>query len=94
MWNLNFLEPSGPLQACNRTDLPFLFLGSSVTYSYSYLCLHASSSGTGTAIERTVQSWWHKRNRCDCYVWHKALKSGTTPRAAGEDWFMVLLAFY
>ena len=22
--NLNFLEPSGPLQACNGTDLPFL----------------------------------------------------------------------
>jgi len=22
--NLNFLEPSGPLQACNRTALPFL----------------------------------------------------------------------
>jgi hypothetical protein len=21
--NLNFLEPSGPLQACNRTALPF-----------------------------------------------------------------------
>ena len=23
--NLNFLEPSGPLQACNGTDLPFTF---------------------------------------------------------------------
>ena len=23
--NLNFLEPSGPLQACNGTDLPFYF---------------------------------------------------------------------
>ena len=23
--NLNFLEPSGPLQACNGTALPFLF---------------------------------------------------------------------
>ena len=22
--NLNFLEPSGPVQACNGTDLPFL----------------------------------------------------------------------
>jgi hypothetical protein len=22
--NLNFLEPSGPLQACNGTDLPFI----------------------------------------------------------------------
>ena len=25
--NLNFLEPSGPLQACNGTDLPFTFTG-------------------------------------------------------------------
>jgi hypothetical protein len=25
IWNLNFLEPSGPLQACNGTDLPVLF---------------------------------------------------------------------
>ena len=24
-WNLNFLEPSRPLQACNGTDLPFTF---------------------------------------------------------------------
>ena len=23
--NLNFMEPSGPLQACNGTDLPFIF---------------------------------------------------------------------
>jgi len=25
-WKLNFLEPSGPLQASNGTDLPFLYL--------------------------------------------------------------------
>ena len=25
--NFNFLEPSGPLQACNGTALPFLTLG-------------------------------------------------------------------
>ena len=24
--NLNFLEPSGPLQACNGTALPFYFI--------------------------------------------------------------------
>jgi len=29
--NLNSLEPSGPLQACNGTDLPLLYL-----YSLSY----------------------------------------------------------
>jgi len=26
--NLNFLEPSGPLQACNGTDLLFLYYDS------------------------------------------------------------------
>jgi len=25
--NLNFLEPSGPVQACNGTDLPFDYYG-------------------------------------------------------------------
>ena len=29
--NLNFLEPSGPVQACNGTDLPF-FVSKRVTY--------------------------------------------------------------
>jgi hypothetical protein len=29
--NLNFLEPSGPLQACNRTDLP-LFVASKIDF--------------------------------------------------------------
>jgi len=28
--NHNFLEPSGPLQACNETDLPYLYLYFSV----------------------------------------------------------------
>ena len=28
--NLNFLEPSGPLQACNGTASPFLCLGTAV----------------------------------------------------------------
>ena len=28
--NLNFLEPSGPLQACNRTTVPFFFMNNYV----------------------------------------------------------------
>jgi len=31
--NLNFLEPSGPLQACNGTDLPLLFRTSKISDS-------------------------------------------------------------
>ena len=33
--SLNFLEPSGPLQACNGTDLPFCF--TLLTESYDFL---------------------------------------------------------
>jgi hypothetical protein len=29
-WNLNFLEPTGPLQACNGTALPFTECNSNV----------------------------------------------------------------
>jgi len=39
--HLNFLEPSGPLQACNGTDLPFLFgdlrLATLTALSFYYL---------------------------------------------------------
>jgi len=31
--NLNFLEPSGPLQACNGTDLTFYLLNNSCIFS-------------------------------------------------------------
>ena len=37
--NLNFLEPSGPLQACNGTDLPLSFFCCSLR---SYSCLLSS----------------------------------------------------
>jgi len=35
--NLNFLEPSGPLQACNGTDLPFYLLISLYNNSTQHL---------------------------------------------------------
>jgi hypothetical protein len=43
--NLNFLEPSGPLQACNGTALP---LPISI---YRYLCLFYVA-GSGAKLER------------------------------------------
>ena len=39
--NLNFLEPSGPLQACNGTDLPLPFISS----------LYWAGSSVGLAID-------------------------------------------
>jgi len=40
--NLNFLEPSGPLQACNGTDLtlPFIRTNYYVQISLKYVCLY------------------------------------------------------
>jgi hypothetical protein len=35
-WNLNFLEPSGPLQACNRTALPFIHKHSAYVFFFGH----------------------------------------------------------
>jgi len=40
--NLNFVQPSGPLQACNGTDLP-LFIRSQFMWKFGY----ETSSGLG-----------------------------------------------
>ena len=43
--NLNFLEPSGPLQACNWTDLPFTYVPASRAAQHAltlYRCRPAS----------------------------------------------------
>jgi hypothetical protein len=39
--NLNFLEPTGPPQACNGTALPLLFMFISILYMFrATLCHH------------------------------------------------------
>ena len=37
--NLNFLEPSGPVEACNGTDLPSLI--KEHIYIYLYVCVYS-----------------------------------------------------
>jgi hypothetical protein len=37
--NLNFLEPSGPLRACNGTALPFYIHPCVRVYMYVYMCM-------------------------------------------------------
>ena len=39
-WNLNFLEPSGPLEACNGTDLLLGDLHLATLTAVSFYCLH------------------------------------------------------
>jgi len=38
--NLNFLEPSGPVQACNGTALPLLRTYIHTTNIHTYICIH------------------------------------------------------
>jgi hypothetical protein len=39
-WNLNFLEHSGPLQACNRTALPLCVWVCVFVYIYIYIYIY------------------------------------------------------
>jgi hypothetical protein len=49
---LNFLEPSGPLQACNGTALPFLFVHSKFyAVSFFYYRKHCTSDGVSWQIQ-------------------------------------------
>ena len=44
--NLNFLEPSGPLQACNGTALPFYqYKGLLVNGTEEVIAAHAENTG-------------------------------------------------
>ena len=44
--NLNFLEPSGPLQACNGTDLPF----------YVNACIHVNFFLLNTTLKTAKEA--------------------------------------
>jgi len=47
--NINFLEPSGPVQACNGTALHF--------YTDIYLCIDGMYSSSGTELPLMVESY-------------------------------------
>jgi len=49
--NFNFLEPSGPLQACNGTALPFLF---TFHYQHSIIIIIIIITTTTTTTNKTV----------------------------------------
>jgi len=50
--NLNFLEPSGPLQACNGTDLPFHDL----LEKYKCTSLYKQNFNFSTSIEQCMMN--------------------------------------
>ena len=51
--NLNFLEPSGPLQACNGTDLPFYLLTDVVSKFCSFCSVKHKSHISAIVLWRT-----------------------------------------
>ena len=54
--NLNFLEPSGPLQVCNGTDLPF-YLNNIVYYQKKFVNLfHTGDWGGQEEIRRIMKT--------------------------------------
>ena len=52
--NLNFLEPSGPVQACNGTDLTFFFLQN--------MKLVTNKFKSGGLHEEHVVATWNRGN--------------------------------
>ena len=53
--NLNFLEPSGPLQACNGTALPYI-QSNLITISISEVKVHPSTGPEGEYRYRSTHS--------------------------------------
>ena len=50
--NLNFMEPSGPLQACNRTALPLAFTTTTTTTTTTYCNFHNNNQQLLLLIKR------------------------------------------
>ena len=61
--NLNFLEPSGPLQACNRTALPL--------HLFHPEALSCSSLSLFYTEDRSVMA--HRNTACVCTPWSRQL---------------------
>ena len=55
--NLNFLEPSGPLQACNGTALPFFTSKTCTQLSSTQYVLHDGPSYY-SRFGRSTNIWW------------------------------------
>jgi hypothetical protein len=95
--NLNFLEPSGPLQACNGTALPFYLLCSLFPWVYrpsfspndaTFIIPHGGHQLTQTIPTRrsaTVQHWIFKLS--SGIKWHRRVQTRITIRSyEGRQW--------
>jgi len=71
--NLNFLEPSGPLQACNRTALPFFI---------TLLILDNTSQSLDMNFLRHIME--RKRSRIRNYIYRKEAEIHNLLRGIAE----------
>jgi len=61
IWNLNFLEPSGPLQASNWTAFPFLILSQKQYYPHNMsIQISPNSSHTLYCAKDFLYIYFHK----------------------------------
>ena len=73
--NLNFLEPSGPLQACNGTDLPLTFI---CIYYCSFSTTEMSYLKTHVTETSCLHFYYEARPRLDKSQCIAPVKSHTT----------------
>ena len=64
-WNLNFLEPSGSLQACNATALPLHLLSEVAVLNMSVFCSSLTSCFPGMLL-----TYFLNNPSCPYYYWH------------------------
>jgi len=61
--NLNFLEPSGPLQVCNGTALPYIYIYIYIyihTYIHTYVHTHTHTDSALSPVCLSVHSPYRK----------------------------------
>ena len=75
--SLNFLEPSGPLQACNGTALPLLFTYSNYTVGHDGVC---RSGG----IDRSILTPGTKQKRAVIFIIRHGNRPETLDRELGD----------
>ena len=69
--NLNFLEPSGPLQACNGTDLTFTLFTYLLTYLHIYFIEQGPSweANQFSASQEIPRILWNPKSHYCIHAW-------------------------
>jgi len=68
--NFNFLEPSGPVRACNGTRKKYIFRLYTTTYQYNDICLYRviQNDCRGTIVQRQLRTTFGKQPPSDSSI--------------------------